>query len=121
MGIPEDDQGDPPCLHATPRRVRGWAAPWHGAGPTWTFTKGDSSPSFLSLDQTLHHCSNSCSCSKFFDLLSQPIFAADIWIICSLVCDSFDYPSRILFSCVYLEYFGTVGDMLCELACLFYV
>jgi hypothetical protein len=37
-----------------------------------------------------------------------------------LVCDSFDCPSRILFSGVYLEYFSTIGDMLNEFACLFY-
>ena len=55
-----------------------------------------------------------------FDLLAQPIFAAEIWGICSPVCDSSDYPSRILFSGVFLEYFGTVGDRLCELTCLFY-
>jgi hypothetical protein len=55
-----------------------------------------------------------------FDLLAQPIFAAEIWGICSPVCDSSEYPSRILFSGVFLEYFGTVGDRLSEFACLFY-
>ena len=55
-----------------------------------------------------------------FDLLAQPIFAAEIWGICSPVCDSSDYPSRILFGGVFLEYFGTVGDRLCELTCLIY-
>jgi hypothetical protein len=55
-----------------------------------------------------------------FDLLVQPIFAAKIWSICFLVCDSSNCPSRILFSEVFLEYFSTVGDRLSEFACLFY-
>jgi hypothetical protein len=55
-----------------------------------------------------------------FDLLAQPIFAAEICSICSRVCDSFDCPSRILFSGVFLEYFSTIGDRLNEFACLFY-
>jgi hypothetical protein len=55
-----------------------------------------------------------------FDLLAQPIFAAEIWSICSPVCDSFDCPSRILFSGVFLEYFSTIGDRWNEFACLFY-
>jgi hypothetical protein len=70
-----------------------------------------------------HHSSNPCSCyssSWFVDLLAQPIFAAEIWSICSLVCDSFDCPSRVLFSGVFLEYFSTIGDRLNEFACLFY-
>jgi hypothetical protein len=45
-----------------------------------------------------------------FDLLAQPIFAAEIWSICSPVCDSFDCPIRILFSGVFLEYFSSIGD-----------
>ena len=32
-----------------------------------------------------------------FDLFAQPISAAEIWLICSPVCDSSVYPSRILF------------------------
>ena len=32
-----------------------------------------------------------------FDLLAQPIVSAEIWSICSPVCDSSDCPSRILF------------------------
>jgi hypothetical protein len=51
---------------------------------------------------------------KIFDLLAQPIFAAEIWSICSPVCDSFDCPSRILFGGVFLEYFSTIGDRLNE-------
>jgi hypothetical protein len=55
-----------------------------------------------------------------FNLLAQPIFAAEIWSICSPICDSFDCPSRILFSRVFLEYFSTIGDRLNEFTCLFY-
>jgi hypothetical protein len=55
-----------------------------------------------------------------FNLLAQPIFATEIWSICSPVCDSFDCPSRFLFSGVFFEYFSTVGDMLSEFACFFY-
>ena len=111
--------------HATtpPHRAAGvLAAPWHGVGPTWPSTHPSSSHFFLSPEQAHHHCSNPCyccSCSRFFDLLAQPLFAAEIWINCSPVCDSSDYPNRILFSCLYLWHFGTVGDMLLELACLF--
>jgi hypothetical protein len=55
-----------------------------------------------------------------FDLLAQPIFAAEIWSIYSLVCDSFDCLIIILFSGVFLEYFSTIVDRLSEFACLFY-
>ena len=122
MGAPEDDQGDPPGHHTPPRRGGGQAAPCPGVGSTWPSTHSSLSHSFLSPEQTHHHYSNSCSCcscSRFFDLLAQHIFAAEIWINCSPVCDSSDYPNRILFSCLYLWHFGTVGDMLLELACLF--
>ena len=56
---------------------------------------------------------------KIFDLLAQPIFSAEIWIVCSPVCDSSDYPIKILNGFVYLEYFSAVGDLFSELACLF--
>ena len=55
-----------------------------------------------------------------FDLLAQPIFASEIWSICSPVCDSSVYPSGILFSGVFLEYFAATGDRLSEFAYLFY-
>ena len=87
------------------RRGGGQAMPCPGVGSTWPSTLSSLSLSFLSPDHTHHHCSNSCSCyscSRFFDLLAQPIFAAEIWINCSPVCDSSDYPNRILFSCLYL-------------------
>ena len=58
---------------------------------------------------------------SIFDLLAQPIFAAEIWSICSPVCDSSIYPSGILFNGVFLEYFAAIGDMLSEFSCLFYV
>ena len=35
--------------------------------------------------------------SRFLDLFAQPRFLSEIWHICSLVCDSFDCPIRILF------------------------
>ena len=57
--------------------------------------------------------------SGFFDLFAQPRFLSEIWHVCSPVCDSSDYPNRILFGWVYLEYFAAVGDILSELACLF--
>jgi hypothetical protein len=78
---------------------------------------------FLSPKKSRHPSSNSCSCcspSRFFDLLAQPIIVAEIWSICSPVCDSSDCPSRILFSGVFLEYFSSIGDRSNEFACLFY-
>ena len=45
---------------------------------------------------------------EFFDLLAQPISVAETLLVYSPVCDSFDYPSRILFSVVFLEYFAAV-------------
>jgi hypothetical protein len=58
--------------------------------------------------------------SGFLDLFAQPRFLFEIWHICSPVCDSSDYPSRILIGEVYLEYFADVDDMLSELARLYY-
>jgi hypothetical protein len=85
----------------------------------------------LPLHQPLHSLSQNISTPLFkpefllfllaiLNLLAQPIFAAEIWSICSPVCDSFDCPSRILFSGLFLEYFSTIGDRLNEFACLFY-
>ena len=45
---------------------------------------------------------------RFFDLLAQPISVAETWLVCSPVCDSSMYPSRILFGVVFLEYFAAV-------------
>ena len=64
--------------------------------------------------------SSCCSSPRIFDLLAQPNISAEIWIICSSVCDSFTCPSRISFGEVYLEYFSIVGDSINEYACLFY-
>jgi hypothetical protein len=67
--------------------------------------------------------SNPCSCyssSRFFDLLAQPIISAEIWSICSLVCDSSACPSRISFGEVFLEYFSIVDGWINEYACLFF-
>jgi hypothetical protein len=117
-----DTSWDPPCHHTTWWRGLGLAAPWHGEGP-------------LALHLPLHTPVHSLSQNIFtpklkpvfllffltiFDLLAQPIFATEIWSICSLVCESFDCLSRILFSGVFLEYFSTIGVRLNEFACLFY-
>ena len=80
-------------------------------------------PTLFSLPKKLAPAS-SHSCfllknSRFLDLFAQPRFLSEIWHICSPVCDSSDYPSRILFGWVYLEYFAAVGNMFSELACLF--
>ena len=122
--MPGADQGDPPCHHTTPPRGRGVGRAVAWCGP------------HLALHSLIHLPPHSLSRKNtpplfkpefllfllaIFDLLAQPIFAADIWINCSPVCDSSMYPSRILFSKVYLEYFAAIGDLLSEYACLFYV
>ena len=33
----------------------------------------------------------------FFDILAHPFFLAEIWSICSLICDSSPCPSRFVF------------------------
>ena len=43
-----------------------------------------------------------------FNLFAQPISVAETWLVCSPVCDSFVYPSSILFGVVFLEYFAAV-------------
>jgi hypothetical protein len=102
---------------------QGQVGPWHGVGAP--------GPPHLLLHRPFHSLSrkNSTPLLKpvfllfllaIFDLLAQPIFAAEIWSICFSVCDSSDCPSRILFSGVFLEYFDSVGDRLNEFACLFY-
>ena len=124
VGVPGADQGDPPCHHTTLPRGRGVGRAVAWCGPHLALH----SPiflSFLSLSRP-----NTPPFFKllflllllgFFDLLAQPIFVDEIWTICSPVCDSSMYPSWILFSRVYLEYFSAVGDLLSEYACLFYV
>jgi hypothetical protein len=98
-------------------------APWHGEGAPLALHLPLHPHFLLSAEISQHPSSNPCSCcssSQFFDLLAHPIFATDIWSICSSVYDSFDCPSRILFSGVFLEYFSSIGDRRNEFACLFY-
>ena len=82
--------------------AQAWAAPGMVWGPPGPPLIPLSSHSALSLPKKhITICSNPsscCSCSRIFDLLAQPIFAAEIWGICSPVCDSSEYPSRILFT-----------------------
>jgi hypothetical protein len=103
-----DDPGDPPCDHTTWWRGPSLAAPWHGVGPLalhlFFYLP------FLSLSQKnsnplLKHMFLLFLLSIFY-LLARPIFATEIWSICSPVCDSSDCPSRILFNGVFLEYFS---------------
>ena len=103
---------------ARPSLGRAWVAPRAHQAPhmvsfltilslSWDFTPPLLKPVFLLF------------LIEIFDLLAQPIFSAEIWIICSPVCDSSDYPIKILNGLVYLEYFAAVGDLFSELACLF--
>jgi hypothetical protein len=71
-------------------------------------------------DTSSSNPSSCCSSLRFFDLLAQPIISAEIWSICSPVCDSSACPSRISFGEVFLEYFSIVGGRINEYACLFY-
>jgi hypothetical protein len=103
---PGRPQGDPP-RHLTTR-----AMPTYGEGAPLASHLSLHPQLFLSPKKLRHPSSNSCSCcspSRFFDLLAQPIIVAEIWSICSLVCDSSDCPNRILFSGVFLEYFSSIG------------
>jgi hypothetical protein len=100
---------------ARPRRGMVWA-PW----PSTYFSTGHSTLSLAKNTTPLLKPVFLLFLFTIFDLLAQPIFAAEIWSICSLVCDSSDCLSRILFSGVFLEYFGTLGDRLNEFPCLFY-
>ena len=110
-------------------RARGksgrWENEWRAqVGPTWTFT---TSPTYhlLPLARPKPFPSKKLvfllPISVYFDLLAQPIFAAEIWSNCFSVCDSSIHPSGILFSGLFLEYFAAIGDRLSEFACLFYV
>ncbi len=106
--------GDPPGGHTTWWRGLPWVAPCHGVGHPWPSTHSLTSHFFLSPEKTSVLCSklrSCCSCPRFFDLLAQPICAAEIWSICSPVCDSSACPSRFVFSGLYLEYFAATGDM----------
>ena len=99
------------------------AAPRPGEGTPWPSTYSSASHYFLSPEKNttpLLALEFLLFLLAIFDLLAQPIISAEIWSTCSPVCDSSDYPSRILFSGVFLEYFTAVGDMLSELAYLYY-
>ena len=92
----------------------GWrhALVWATPGPPLTVSPA----TFFSLPSKLQFIAQNHVLAvlalDFFDLLSQPIFLAKIWSICSLVCDSSPCPSRFVFSGLYLEYFAAVGDWL---------
>jgi hypothetical protein len=118
-----DTSGGPtmPPHHMVAQPRPGRAMAWCGA--PWPSTYLSTLHFTISPKISPLHSSNPCSCcscSRFFDLLAQPIFVAEIWSICSPVCDSFDCPIRILFSGVFLEYCSTIGERLNEFACLFY-
>ena len=100
LGAPGDDLWGTPGWHPTGRRgLEGGAPPWRVGPPlphfSISFSQTLLSPekintSFLSLAFLLKN-------SRFFDLFAQPRFMSEIWHICSPVCDSSTYPSRILF------------------------
>jgi hypothetical protein len=120
---PGRPKGDPPCHLTTRGRGPSLAAPTYGEGGPLASHLSLHPHFLLSPEISQHPSSNPCSCcssSRFFDLLAQPNFGAEIWSICSPVCDSSDCPSRILFSRVFLEYFSTIGGRINEFACLFY-
>ena len=114
-GVPGKYQGVPPGRHTTWWPGLPWVAPCPSVGhprlpPTLspaTFFSLLSKLQFIAQNRVLSVLS-----LNFFDLLAQPIFLAEIWSICSLVCDSSPCPSRFVFSGLYLEYFAAVGDRL---------
>ena len=112
MGVPGADQGDPPRFHAIARRGRcvGRAAMWRGShlAPQEVSLLPPSSFLPAKLDQKALSRVLAVLELEFFDLLSQPISVAKIWVVCSPVCDSSVYPSRILFGVVFLAYFAAV-------------
>jgi hypothetical protein len=110
---PRRPQGDLPCHLTTRGHGPSPAAPTYGEGGPLASHLSLHLHLFLSPKKSRHPSSNPCSCcspSRFFDLLAQPIIVAEIWSICSLVCDSSNCLSRILFSGVFLEYFSSIGD-----------
>ena len=112
MGVPGADQGDPPRCHAIARRGRGG-----GRAPLWRGShlalQEVSLPPLSSslpakLDQKTQTRVLAVLELGFFDLLAQPILVDETWLVCSLVCDSSMYPSRIFFGVIFLEYFAVV-------------
>ena len=104
------DQGGPPCCHAIARRGRGVgrAPMWRGSHVALQEVSLPPLSSSLpaKLDQKAQTRVLAVLELGFFDLLAQPISAAETWLVCSPVCDSSMYPSRILFGVVFLEYFA---------------
>ena len=112
MGVPGTSQGDPPRCHTLAGRGRGVGHAPMGCG-THKAPQEVSLPPFSSslpakLDQKTPYRVLAVLELEFFDFLSQPISVAETWLVCSLVCDSSMYPSRILFGVVFLEYFAAV-------------
>ena len=111
MGVPGTSQGDPPRCHTLAGRGRGVGRAPMGCGSHMA-PQGVSLPPLSSFFPAKH---DQKSFSRIlavlelesFDLLAQPMSVAETWLICSPVCDSSVYPSRILFGVVFLEYFTT--------------
>jgi hypothetical protein len=63
-------------------------------------------------ESAMDHMNELSTLSNLFsdDIKLRTYFVAEIWSICSPVCDSSDCPSGILFSRVFLEYFSSIGD-----------
>ena len=112
MGVPGADQGDPPRCHAIAGRSRGVGRTpmWRGAHLAPQEVSLLPLPSFLpaKLDQKALSRVLAVLELEFFNLLAQPISVAETWLVCSPVCNSSMYPSRILFGVVFLEYFAAV-------------
>ena len=110
--LPGTTQGDPPRCHTLAGRGRGVGRAPMGCGSHMA-PQGVSLPP-LSFFFPAKHDQKSFSHVlavlelESFDLLAQPISVAETWLICSPVCDSSVYPSRILFGVVFLEYFTAV-------------
>ena len=112
MGVPGTSQGDPPRCHTLAGRGRGVCRAPMGCGSHKAPQEVSLPPlSFFfpaKLDQKLFSHVLAVLVLGFFDLLAQPILVAETWLVCSPVCDSSVYPSRILFGVVFLEYFTAV-------------
>jgi hypothetical protein len=120
---PGTPQGDPPCHDTTWWRSPGLAAPWHGEGGPWPSTYLSTSTS-LSLPKYLHTTAQTSVLvvlpRDFSISLLSPSLLLRFGAFVLQYVTSFDYPNRILFSGVFLEYFSSIGDRLNEFACLFY-
>ena len=112
MGVPGTSQGDPPRCHTLAGRGRGVGRAPMGCGSHKAPQEVSLPPLSLffpaKLDQKLFSRVLAVLEHGIFDLFAQPISVAETWLICSPVCDSSVYPSRILFGVVFLEYFTAV-------------